>query len=377
MRVLHLTHYTNLYGANRSLLDLIGGLVDDGHECAVLLPGTGPVASELERLDVPWKTLPFRWWMATNRWKAPGRALMNVSALPGAVQAVREWEPDLIHTNSSVLPVGAWAAKVSSTPHVWHIREFGELDYGLRHDFGRWCFEYWLSEADARIAVSEAVRRIVLSDVERPSTVVYNGVITAEQARRLRRDRRTRSVKGPYRFAMVGLLSPAKGQETALRALHELVQDGAAPDDCELVIAGSGPDEYTDRLKGLAEELGVADMTTFLGYVDDPFEVYRRSDALIMASRCEAMGRVTVEAMAAGLPVIGRNSGGTPELVDHGETGLLYDGGADELAGRMRHLASRPDLSRQLGLNGSRVASDRFVIERYVQNVEKVYESVL
>lgn len=89
------------------------------------------------------------------------------------------------------------------------------------------------------------------------------------------------------------------------------------------------------------------------------------------------MGRVTVEAMAACLPVIGRNSGGTPELIDHGETGLLYDGSIDELAAGMERLASQPDLSREMGRSGWKIAADRFVVERYVQSVERVYESVL
>jgi glycosyltransferase involved in cell wall biosynthesis len=96
-----------------------------------------------------------------------------------------------------------------------------------------------------------------------------------------------------------------------------------------------------------------------------------------MCSRNEAMGRVTVEAMGSGLPVIGHASGGTPELLEDGRTGLLYPGGAEELAERMNTLVTNRAMARDLGNNGMLSAMERFNVERYASEVLEVYRSVL
>jgi hypothetical protein len=81
------------------------------------------------------------------------------------------------------------------------------------------------------------------------------------------------------------------------------------------------------------------------------------------------MGRVTAEAMAASRPVIGHAAGGTPELIQHGQTGLLYSGGVDALAASMRRLLEQPAWGRQLGEAAWRDARERFTIERYAESV--------
>ncbi len=84
------------------------------------------------------------------------------------------------------------------------------------------------------------------------------------------------------------------------------------------------------------------------------------------------MGRTTAEAMAAGLPVIGYDGGGTPEVISDGETGLLYRGGAAELAAAMGRLVAAPQWAAQLGEKGWVGARERFTVERYAAEVYKV-----
>ena len=96
--------------------------------------------------------------------------------------------------------------------------------------------------------------------------------------------------------------------------------------------------------------------------------MYSRSDCLLMCSEHEAFGRVTAEAMSACLPVIGKNSGGTPEIIVHGETGYLYNT-FDELVESMTRLVQDPALGRQMGLAGWQRAKQMFNIEDYAANV--------
>lgn len=375
MRIAYVTHYSALYGANRSLLALIDGLVPRGHDVAVLTLEKGPLLDELCRRDVASRVLPFERWMATSRIKAPFRALSNLAALPGVIRWLADRDVELIHTNSSVVPVGAYAAMALGVPHVWHVREFGRDDYGLRYDFGRAFFRFWLDRADAVVAVSRAVADEVLDGVDAPSRVVYNAVIHRDAAEALRRESRASDEGGaPYTFAIVGMLHPTKGQDEAIRALAGISE----PDrGVRLLVAGEGDPEYERRLRGVTRDLDLEESVRFLGFVEDPFRVYRSSDAVLVCSRREAMGRATAEAMAAGLPVIGRDSGATPELVDDGRTGLLYGGGADELALKMERLASSPEWGRRLGKEAWSVAVREFVVERHARQIQDIYRSVL
>nr|WP_272592118.1 glycosyltransferase family 4 protein [Salinibacter ruber] len=364
-----ITHYTGLYGANRSLLGLIDGIKNHGVKPYVLAPEEGAITEALSDRGITYYTSPFKNWVAQDRLKAPARLGMNLIMLPSLVLKVLQWNVDLIHTNSSVTPIGALLAEVLSLPHVWHVREFGEADYNLKYDWGETLFQTFMSRAEATIAVSEAVRCGVLSHVDSPCQVVYNGVISTERLGQLKQENDLRTRRDTsYTFAIVGVISPSKGQEQALRAFHQLSRENK---DVHLLIAGDGGSEYVESLHELCHSLDLNQLVSFLGYVSDPFEVYLRADAVLMCSPHEAMGRVTAEAMATGRPVIGYDNAGTSELIDDERNGLLYDGTTDDLARCMHRLMNNPDWGYRLGEHGEKKAAQKFTNEVYAK---KVYE---
>ncbi len=314
--------------------------------------------------------------MAKDRWKAPARLGMNLGVLPMLVRKVRQWNVDLIHTNSSVTPIGALISEVLSLVHTWHIREFGDRDFGLHYDWGECLFQKIVSRANAAIAVSKAVRQHVLSDVDVSCHVVYNGVISQERLKEMEAAERTQedNSSSPYTFAIVGRISPAKGQKQALQALHHLRRQGKK---ARLVVAGSGKKEYEESLHRFCQSRGLEEAVSFLGYVSDPFEVYQRADAVLMCSPHEAMGRVTAEAMATGRPVIGYDRDGTAELIDDKHDGLLYDGTDDHLARCMEQFVDTPDWAQSLGRNGWEKAERRFTSEVYAQQIYDVFCEVM
>lgn len=385
LQLAFITHYTALYGANRSLLDLVRGLRSHGVESRVLCPGRGELLKALEREGVEAKTVGFRRWRTQHRWKAPLRLATNLAVMPAIMRQMRAWQPDVIYTNSSLVPVGAWAAAALGIPHVWHLREFGREDYGLKHDFGRSFFSYWLRRSAAVLAVSDALRRRVAAELGLEIHVVYNGVVTREEARALRdmnpgpepsgsdggRDARA---EGSYLFAIVGTLGGRKGQGEAIDALARARADG---EDVRLWVVGSGPGGEEARLRERAKDREVEEFVEFLGYVEDPFDVYRAVDAVLVCSRSEAMGRVTAEAMFACRPVIGYRGGATPELLTHRESGLLYEGGADELAKCMSHLARNPEIGREMGRQGWTRAYPELTVEVYADRVHGILRAAL
>jgi glycosyltransferase involved in cell wall biosynthesis len=121
----------------------------------------------------------------------------------------------------------------------------------------------------------------------------------------------------------------------------------------------------------------VTDRVEFWGYIPDPERAFLAADVALMCSRSEAMGRVTAEAMSACRPVIGFDGGGTAELIDPGRTGLLYRGGAAELAAGMAQYAAAPEEAWRHGAAGWGEARRRHSTEAYVARVHAVLRGVL
>lgn len=369
-KIAFFTHSPRMYGANRSLLTLVEGLRRRGCEVCVFVAGRGGMIEALEERSVECAVVPFRRWMVQSRWKAPFRLMANLLLVPYLIWQLRRREVGVVYSNSSVFPIGAWAAAASGRPHVWHIREFGERDFDLEYDLGRDAFEAWLGRAEHVIAVSEAVRDVVVEGVRDDCTVIYNGVVSRTRLEKLPTPRVSERRRD---LLMVGRLEEAKGQADAIEALSLILEEEP---ETRLVLAGHGNESYRKSLQDLATTLEVDHRVVMAGYVEDPFELYTSSYALLVCSRCEAMGRVTAEAMAAGLPVIGRASGATRELIAHGRTGLLYNESVRDLADRSVALLQDEQLWSRIAGNARRTAEKRFTNEMYVGRVEAVLDQL-
>ncbi|QEL16504.1 glycosyltransferase family 4 protein [Limnoglobus roseus] len=381
-RVTFITHYTELYGANLSLLNLIEGLVPYGVQARVLCPDRGDLLSALDRRGVPWAVIPFEWWVSTHRTAAgtATRLARNVRRLRPIVRQISAWETDLVYSNSSVFSIGAMAAAELELPHVWHLREFGRRDYDLWPDFGTRLSRLAFRTADATIFVSLALQRAFLGKAVLPhSHVIYNGIAPAKVFDdRKRAADAIRERRQPFTFVLVGRFRESKGQAVAIRALAALP---AAFAETRLLLVGgagnTGDQGYYEGCRALVAELGLTDRVEFWGYVPDPERAFLAADAALMCSRNEAMGRVTVEAMSAARPVIGYDAGGTSELIEDGRTGLLYRGGEAALAACMEQYCVEPALAVRHGEAGWQAARGRHTEEDYAARVHAVLRTVL
>jgi glycosyltransferase involved in cell wall biosynthesis len=376
MRIAFLTHYTELYGANQSLLNLIDGLSRYGHTAAVICPDRGDLLDALARRGVDADVLPFAWWSTPHPTPrgAAKRFLSNLRRLPNMVEQLTQWQTELIYSNSSVFCVGALAAARLGLPHVWHVREFGDRDYDLSPDAGKSVFRHALLTADATLFVSRALKRALLGRRNPESAhVIYNGVATEaafDERRRLAESLRGR--RQPFTFVLVGRFRESKGQDIAIQAFAQAAQ--RHPDVRMLLLGGAGhtgDQSYFEKCRELVQTLHLSERVAFWGYVPDPERAYLAADAALMCSHNEAMGRVTVEAMSACRPVIGFDSGGTPELIENGRTGLLYRGGPDALAEKMEVYITAPELARSHGEAAWQVARARHSTEVYAAQIDE------
>lgn len=370
MRVCFLSHSGDDEGASRALLESIEALQSQGVECRVMLPKFGEMANHLERLEVPYSVLPYAWWMSS--WELSPRmrlqrAEKNLSVMPAMVRQIRQWKPDVVYSNTVTLIVGAIAARLTGLPHVWHLHEFGYADHGLVFDLGdSLSYHVMRSLSQACIANSKAVaasyaERIGSSKLHQIYYSMHraslHGLPAGEGDLGI-------SKKAGFRFVIVGRLGEPKGQRDAVEALAELHRSGMK---LELLVVGKeGPQGYEEVLRTLVKERDIEDEVVFTGEVPNAFPYIQASNVLLMCSKSEAFGRVTVEGMLAGKPVIGARSGATPELVRDGFNGFLYDrGDVKDLAQKIKYLCENPAVSEELGRTGKKWAESTFSKERH------------
>lgn len=269
---------------------------------------------------------------------------------------------DLVVTNSSVTPWAAIAAAMLGIPHVWIVREFGDLDHGLIFLEGkRETYEDIAFLSDRIFANSDAVRAHLLGFLPDASIGVMVPPVDPTQVENAAQtpsgpfvdiDARTRFDRDHgLRLAMVGNLAPAKGQLLAVRALAVLVASGH---DVVLTLVGSDEDRaYSAEVRTAAQQAGVEDRLRVLGHRENPYPEFAAADVVIVASRSEAFGRVTVEGMLLGKPVVATDAAGTSDIVQDGVTGFLVaPDDPNALGAAIARYLAEPGLIAEHGSNG-------------------------
>ena len=362
MKILFLTHYARLYGANKSLLSICDRMKDN-YEVHVLLPLSGELSEELKNRNIKYHIRPYI--SSFDKRTNSLRFIRRIRYLPRLLKLVIYLKPDVIYTNTSVIDYGAFLSLIYRIPHIWHIREYGDKDYGVTYDAGKRISRFLLKKTDALITISKSLQEYLPQELD--SFLVYNGVPIMEQTQITPRvlPKKTTS-------SIVGLLHPSKGHKLAIKAFANLMRQNY---QAQLIIAGKGNEEYTSSLFDIAKAEGIEDAVLFLGYQKKIEEVYNRTDVLLMCSDFEAFGRVTVEAMSYGIPVIGKASGGTPEIISHRENGLLFNT-EEELSSQMLELITNSELYRKLSKNALTSVATKFSEKKYTENIAQLIDRI-
>lgn len=375
--ILFVTHHDGLSGANQSLLSLLDGLMTYPICPFFVVPKEGDFTNALIARNVPYKIVPVVYWL-TEKPVPVRKKMAMIGDIHRSVQwlrtLIKEWAIDIVYTNTTVSPIGRFAAFLERLPHIWHLRELVELHFAWKFILPRFLALALIKNSAAVISVCEAVNNYYFAPGAKQAHVVYNGIATAKEydALYLRKNGFSEPARELYVFAIIGSITQQKGQEIAIRAVAELYGKGLP---VRLLVVGTGKPSVVSQLKKLVEVLGIVHLVEFTGQIQDSYEIYFRSDCLLMCSGHEGLSRVTIEAMSASLPVIGINSGGTPEIIRHEKTGLLYNNN-DELVSAMMRMAENPDWGRQLGVEGWKVAKERFNTENYAAGVYEIIQSL-
>jgi glycosyltransferase involved in cell wall biosynthesis len=175
---------------------------------------------------------------------------------------------------------------------------------------------------------------------------------------------------------MVASLSEGKRQDLFVQAAKRI--SGLHP-ECRFIIVGiPGQVAYAKRIREMIETMGLEEQVIMTGFLEDVPSLMQALDVLVLPSNNEAFGIVLLEAMANSRAIVGSDSGAIPEIVRHGENGLLFlPGNADSLAEAILQLIRSPEERVEMGEQGRRLFHERFCLDREVADTEELYRFLL
>lgn len=278
---------------------------------------------------------------------------------------------DIIHINGLNNGIGALVAKHLKIPYVWHIRQLMQEDLNQRLYNKK---QVWplVKGACEIIAISGAVKEKFEKEFKRDIIVVYNGVPLEEYVI----DNHMIFDDKVVRILLPGRVVEGKGQIDAVKAIQKIVEGNIK--NIKLIIVGHCQDEYAEKVKMYVKENELSPYIEFQEHNPDLRKLRGSCDIGLTCSKKEAFGRVTVENQMGGLLVIGANTGGTPELIQHMETGLLYqEGDYQSLAEQIKYAIENKESVRKIACEGYRIAKENYSIKRVVDQILEIYKVYL
>jgi L-malate glycosyltransferase len=384
MKILFVNHTGIVSGAERVLLTILDRLDRKRFEPTVSCPLGSDLANLVREGNV--SVVPTPDLQARFTWN-PFRALQYLRSYFRAIRDFRRapylQTATLIHANSVRAGLVASLASVGTgIPVIWHLH-----DMMKPHPFStaiRWVA--LLAPTVSVLAVSRAAAKqfrglLLRFTPARPFVEVLHNSIDAERFRpdpagRQRIRQALGLTEAQFTAAIVGQLTPRKGQLETIQAMSDVVK--RVPDAVLLVVGAplfNDDHRYLARLQSAVTQLGLRGKVFFLGQRSDINSLLAATDAVIVNSRHEPFGLIVLEALAAVKPVVAASVDGVVEVIEDGATGLLVPPGDREaLASALIRLAGDRQLCESLAARGRAVVEKDFTCEGYIQSLEAYYD---
>ncbi|MHB8829696.1 MAG: glycosyltransferase family 4 protein [Syntrophales bacterium] len=309
--------------------------------------------------------------------------LADMAAFFSLCKIIHREKPDIVHTHTSKAGIlGRWAAWLCRIPVIIHTPH-GHVFRGYFNPLKTRVFimlERWaamITDALVMLTPQEMKDHLALRIARKEKfTVIHSGVdlkrFIPEQFAAEKKIILTEVPESNVVIGTVGRLTAIKGQDVLIRAIAALKQTG---EEALLVLLGEG--ERRGELEELAKRLKVSENICFLGWRPDVAAVMASFDIFCLPSLNEGMGKVIVEAMAMGLPIVASDIGGIRDLVRNGENGLLVPpGNAGGLAQALALLCRDREKRRRMGAAG-RLAAPLYSIGEMTGKIDRLYGALL
>lgn len=376
MKVLYILHSIIQGGATISFIHMIEGLKKYGVEPIIVHPkGDNLIFEEfIKRNNIKEYVIDLDmsiYWMPKRLKSTIGlirvmyrkweRECQETYVL---LEILKKEKPDIVHTNTGVIHTGFYAARRCNIPHVWHLREYQDKDFGWKIFPTKSIFQKMLKQSNVISVTQDILHHFHLA---KSSTVkcIYNGCLSEK----------TVNYNWPKQnyFLCTNQIIRSKGMDDVIDGFAQFYKTHI---DYKLIICGFGDQAYIEHLKSIAESKGCASAIEWRGFVHDTPALMEEAKALIVASLSEGFGRMSAEACLKGCIVIGRNTAGTKEILD--KTGGCKFNTLQEMVEQMVHISDMcEDEYAAIALAAQKVALQLYTTESNFTQVFEFYNQVL
>lgn len=364
--ILHTIETGGPGGAETVLLELASRLDPNRFRSIALLPGGHWLPQQLESRNIPVII-------------AKSDAWYDLSLLRAMAKTIRKENVDLIHShladqNFYSCLIGCLTGCKAIATYHGTLRLSGRN--GLRRSIKSWVVRH---SAVAVVVVSDYLQQSFKAAgfPAQKMVRIYNGVdldrFSPHQGGRLRAEL---SLEGTAKLVgMVANLRRSKGYEHFVQAARQVAD--CIP-EARFIAVGEIEETIAERMRELLRRLGLEERFFLLGFRSDIPQILRDLDVFVLSSTDEGLSIATIEAMAAGKPVVVTRSGGPQEIVEDGETGFLVPPADPEaLAAKICEVLRHPDVGARLGARARGEVVGRFTLTKMVGEYESLYERCL
>lgn len=382
MKIIYINHSNKWEGSTVALYRIVVAMKEKGHEVFVICSDKeGPFIDKLNEIGVkhyrhrislsvyPKVNNTLKWIKRTFRYMY--RAYKERKFIEKVIDEVK---PDIFHTNVGPLSQAFDVCKKKGIPHVWHQREYQDLDFNMHFFPTKGTFIRKINDKNNyNISITKDIFEYRNLRIDR-DIVVYDGVFTIKQAEELK------NIKEKENYVLfAGRIEPAKGAYdliSVFEKFHKIFPE------TKLLLAGnySNLSDYYNKCSKFIIQHKMEDYVEFLGARDDIYNLMAKAKMLVVPSRFEGFGFITTEAMLNHCVVVGHNTAGTKEQFDNGfaevgrEIGYRFDKSEDMLDCMIKAMSG--DTSRMIE-DAYHTVVKLYNVERNINKIEELYYKIL
>lgn len=322
--ILLVSHSSSLKGgAERSLLEIARKLKEKDYRVTVVTPAKGSLSRALSQHNIPNTSIYYSWSLIDNEQSAEYRQtkkLKDFLQLKNIQSLIRKEKPDVIITNSSVVPWFAYVAASEGIPHIWFMREQTKENRAQYYPNNQAANNFIKKFSDHVVANSLFIKEyykeaLGINDIVVVYPEVEQSVLHYSKPLEITEDEK-------LKILVLGTLSPSKNQMEVLEAISLLSKK---TDTFHVTLMGAiGSKAYQQKLISYIKEHNLNDFVSIEDYKPNPYQTLQKHHVSIIPSIEEPFGRVTLESMLLQRLVVASDSGGNVEIIDNENNGYLY-----------------------------------------------------
>jgi glycosyltransferase involved in cell wall biosynthesis len=383
MKILFYSHTGEVSGAENILLLLLKKLNRQRFNPVGVCPPEGGLADEMRKLNVPCQTVQPLEARFTWRIDLLFKYLFSFYAtIKEFRREILKAAPNLIHANSIRAGLVATSATVGTKiPVFWHLQDELKphpISTAIRI-FVACSKRTRLIPASQATADSFYGKLLKRFGKNVPLRVVHNAIelerFESDPAHRTKIREEFNLNDSEYLLGIIGQITPRKGQLELVRTFAETLNQ--TPNSTLLIVGKpmfNKDHEYLREIKEAIDQMGLNERVKLLGLRSDVPAIMQALDVLVINSKSEALVVVGIEAMACGTPVIATDAGGTREMIEHRENGLIVNFGDDrELKNSIIELSHNPGLRKKFSTRGKEVVTQKLNAQKFISDLEDFF----